>query len=121
MAAPVICFSKELADGGRGVRFELTDGRETLPAFVVRVRGQASAFLNRCGHLSLELDWTPGHFLDAAGQRIICAAHGAVYDPGSGECLGGPCRGAGLVPVGVEEVDGAVRLTDNSRFQLVVG
>lgn len=115
----MICRSGELVENGKGIRFEVSDGRQRLAAFVIRFQGRARAFLNRCSHLSLELDWTPGHFLDAGGKRIVCATHGAIYDPQSGDCLGGPCNGTGLVPVSVVELDGAVRLADNSVYELV--
>jgi nitrite reductase/ring-hydroxylating ferredoxin subunit len=104
----MICRSGELVESGTGIRFEVSDGRHRLPAFVIRVQGRARAFLNRCSHLSLELDWTPGYFLDAEGKRIVCATHGATYDPQTGNCLGGPCKGTGLVSVSVVELDGAV-------------
>jgi nitrite reductase/ring-hydroxylating ferredoxin subunit len=41
---------------------------------------------------------------------LICSTHGALYDPATGDCRGGPCRGAGLEPVAVEEIDGQVVL-----------
>jgi nitrite reductase/ring-hydroxylating ferredoxin subunit len=66
-------------------------------------------YLNRCAHIGLELDWTPGRFLDSERRWLICAAHGALYEPASGACAAGPCAGrGGLVPVRVEEIEGVV-------------
>ena len=48
-------------------------------AFAVRFRGRVRAFLNRCGHLPVELDWEEGRFFDASGLYLICATHGALY------------------------------------------
>jgi len=68
-----------------------------------------AGYLNRCAHTGLELDWVPGRFLDSERRWLICAAHGALYEPGSGACAAGPCAGRGdLVAVAVLEIDGVV-------------
>ena len=105
-----ICRSDDLISGGRGVRFAVRRHGEAVPAFVIRFEGMAHAYLNRCSHRSLELDWIEGEIFDAFGQHLLCATHGAHYAPGSGQCVGGPCAGAALVKLAVVEQDGAVRL-----------
>ena len=90
-APRVICASRELVDSGRGVRFEIEYFGEAAPAFAVRYRGRAHAYLNRCAHVAMELDWQEGVFFDADGRDLVCATHGALYEPSSGRCLGGPC------------------------------
>jgi nitrite reductase/ring-hydroxylating ferredoxin subunit len=35
-----------------------------------------------------------------------------MYDPATGACAGGPCRGGGLIPVPVAERDGHIVLED---------
>lgn len=107
----LICASGELTDGGDGVRFEFERFGRREPAFVVRFEGRVHAYVNRCAHVPSQLDWLPGRFFDDDGRLLICATHGAVYDPASGACRGGPCRG-GLERLGVLEVDGAVWLVD---------
>lgn len=109
-----ICASEALDDGGMGVRFDLSDGREALPAFVIRYRGTVYAYLNRCQHLAIELDWSPGEFFDLTRTQLICATHGAIYDPESGRCVSGPCQGRTLERVAVAEENGAVKLVDAS-------
>jgi nitrite reductase/ring-hydroxylating ferredoxin subunit len=106
----VVCPSTALVDGGDGVRFEVRRDGVPLQAFAVRHAGRVHAYLNRCAHVGVELDWQPGRFFDADGMVLICSTHGALYDPATGACLGGPCRGGGLVAVAVDEVDGAVVL-----------
>ena len=108
----VVCPSAALAEGGDGVRFEVRRGGAPDPAFAIRYAGRVHAYLNRCAHVGVELDWQPGRFFDADGMVLICSTHGALYDPATGGCLGGPCRGAGLVPVPVDEVDGEVVLRE---------
>jgi nitrite reductase/ring-hydroxylating ferredoxin subunit len=106
----VICSSAELADSGDGVRFEIEFEGKTEPAFAVRYQGRVYAYLNRCAHMPMELDWKLGKFFDVWGLHLICSTHGATYAPDTGSCLRGPCFRAGLIPVPVEERDGRVIL-----------
>ena len=106
----LLCASVELADRGNGVRFEINSGDETVPAFAIRHNGNVYAYINRCGHIAMELDWTPGKFFDADGEYLICSTHGALYAPESGACRGGPCRGARLAGLNVFEAGGKVYL-----------
>ncbi|MGA8004848.1 MAG: Rieske 2Fe-2S domain-containing protein [Burkholderiales bacterium] len=104
----LICDAGALVESGRGVRFEVDYFGEPTPAFVVRFAGTLRGYLNRCSHVALELDWREGEFFGADGRDLICSAHGAVYDPASGACRGGPCNGAPLVPLRVSERDGKI-------------
>jgi nitrite reductase/ring-hydroxylating ferredoxin subunit len=107
-----ICRSDDLVEGGPGVRFTVERLGAGEPAFLVRFRGQVHAFLNRCGHVPVELDWQQGEFFDSSGLYLICATHGALYAPDSGRCLGGRCNGKGLVPLLVAEQDGSILLIE---------
>jgi len=109
----VICASEDLVDSRDGVRFEVRVGASIEPAFAIRYDGKVRAYLNRCAHLPMELDWKPGKFFDAEGLVLICSTHGAIYSPDTGACLGGPCEGR-LVPVPVEERDGKILLRETS-------
>ena len=110
----LICASSELGDSKRGVRFEVRRAGEPVPAFAVRFEGRVHAYLNRCAHVAMELDWRPGDFFDAGGLVLICSTHGALYAPDSGECLGGPCSG-GLQTLAVAERDGGVYLKEDNH------
>jgi nitrite reductase/ring-hydroxylating ferredoxin subunit len=109
----LICRSEDLQDGGTGVRFELSWQGETTPAFAVRHAGKVHAYLNRCGHVPVQLDWQPGEFFDHSQVYLICATHGALYAPDSGRCMGGRCNGQGLQALPVSEHDGVVYLLTN--------
>jgi nitrite reductase/ring-hydroxylating ferredoxin subunit len=104
----LICASEALANGGPGVRFEVHRAGALMPAFAVRFRGIVRAYVNECQHQATELDWTPGEFFDAERLYLVCATHGACYDPLSGVCVEGPCAGARLGVVAIRERDGAV-------------
>lgn len=108
--APVeLCAASALVDGGVAVRFTAWDGRDVVGAFVARFRGRLVAYLNRCAHVAMEMDWQPGHFFDPDAEFIVCSTHGALYDPASGACAGGPCAGrGGLRKLEVFERDGRV-------------
>ena len=106
--ARLICDSSTLEDSGKGARFEVDYFGERAPAFVLRYQGRVHAYLNRCGHMPMELDWREGEFFDLEGRDLICSTHGATYEASSGKCLGGPCSGTPLVRLQVEERDGKV-------------
>lgn len=108
MAHRVIAASADLAEGGKGVRFRLRDGDLEEKGFAVRFAGRVCAFVNCCPHLGSELDWQPGEFFEEAGLYLVCSTHGAIFDPASGLCISGPCRGACLEPIAVHEHEGQV-------------
>jgi nitrite reductase/ring-hydroxylating ferredoxin subunit len=107
----LICPSADLGDSGRGVRFRVEYFGEPAPAFAVRYKGSVHAYLNRCAHVAMELDWQEGVFFDDAGRDLLCSTHGATYDTASGRCVGGPCAGKSLVKLLVEEREGMVYFT----------
>jgi nitrite reductase/ring-hydroxylating ferredoxin subunit len=114
-AQRVICASSALVDGGRGVRFALVRHGASRSAFAIRYDGRARAYLNSCAHIPVELDWLEGEFFDRSGLYLICATHGATYDPANGHCIMGPCKGQRLIALTVEERDGRVYLTEREN------
>src|ERR1051325_538776 len=106
----LICPSAALVDGGDGVRFTLKrDDGVAVSAFAIRYDRHVHAYLNRCAHRGVELDWEPRRFFDRERRYLICATHGALYEPASGVCAGGPC-GGGLVKLSVIEKNNGVYL-----------
>ncbi len=103
-----LCRSADLRDGGLAVPFDVVYGGQTCRAFAIRYRGQVHAWLNRCAHVAMEMDWQPNRFFDDTGRWLLCSTHGAAYEPDTGACAGGPCRG-GLVRIEVSEAEGIVR------------
>ena len=103
----LLCNSADLADSGLAVPFDVMYAGQTCRAFAVRFEGQVQAYLNRCTHVAMEMDYQPDSFFDTEGRWLLCATHGATYAPETGECVGGPCRG-GLVKITLSETDGVV-------------
>lgn len=102
----LICAADTVLEGGKGVRFPVTAGGEDGTGFVVRYHGKAYAYLNRCAHVPIELDWAEGEFFESSGLYLMCSTHGAIYLPENGQCAGGPCRGGRLRPIPLHERDG---------------
>jgi nitrite reductase/ring-hydroxylating ferredoxin subunit len=86
--------------------------------FAIRLADCVVVYLNACPHLGVPLDWLPGKFMSADGQRVVCATHGAEFRPEDGMCLRGPCRGDRLTAVACEVRDGAVRVPIGAEMKL---
>lgn len=106
--AIALCNSHDLQDGGLAVPFDVIYGGQTCRAFAVRFEGVVHAYLNRCTHVAMEMDYLADRFFDDTGNWLLCATHGAAYRPDTGSCAGGPCRG-GLVKIHLSEEAGVVR------------
>jgi nitrite reductase/ring-hydroxylating ferredoxin subunit len=104
----LICDSDQVVEGGKGVRFPVEAFGDAATGFVVRYDGKPYAYLNRCAHVPIELDWFEGEFFESSGLYLMCSTHGAIYVPESGQCAGGPCKGGKLRPIAVHEVDGKI-------------
>ncbi|WP_119153720.1 Rieske (2Fe-2S) protein [Caldimonas tepidiphila] len=103
-----LCPSEALAERGRAELFDVRLWGQAARAFVLRFDGRPVAYVNRCAHVPAEMDWQPGEFLDAEREWIVCSIHGALYEPATGRCVGGPCRGSRLIRVTVDESGGQV-------------
>jgi nitrite reductase/ring-hydroxylating ferredoxin subunit len=106
--AVALCPSVELIERGDAHVFDVLHFREPARAFVLRFDGRLVAYLNRCLHVPTEMDWQYGQFLDSDKAYILCANHGATYEPLTGRCAGGPCGRGKLTAMDVEERDGQV-------------
>ena len=95
----MIAAGADLVDGGPGIRFTIERNGRAVEAFAIRHRGIVHAYVNACAHQAVELDWIPGAFFTADGLHLVCSLHGALYEPDTGRCIAGPCRGAALVRI----------------------
>jgi nitrite reductase/ring-hydroxylating ferredoxin subunit len=105
---------------GTSRKFTLRCRGGNLEAILINFEGDFFAYLNRCRHIALSLDWVDNQFFTQDKRYLICANHGATYEPKTGECVWGPCAGAFLqgVPLEIENGDIFARcpeLGDSSR------
>jgi nitrite reductase/ring-hydroxylating ferredoxin subunit len=96
---------------GRTKRFSFVANGFEIPAFALNHGGALHAYINRCRHVPMELDWVENRFFTEDGRFILCATHGACYEPDSGECVSGPPFGKHLIRVPLEIEDGEVIAT----------
>jgi nitrite reductase/ring-hydroxylating ferredoxin subunit len=101
----VIFNSDDLQDAGKGLRFAMPNLGEFASGFVVRFHGKPYAYVNQCAHVSVELDWNEGEFFNTQKDYLICATHGAHYQPDTGFCVMGPCKGKRLKALALTEQD----------------
>jgi nitrite reductase/ring-hydroxylating ferredoxin subunit len=89
---------------GQSKKFTLRRGQRDLEALIVNYEGNHFAYMNRCPHTGITLDWVNNQFFSSDNRYLMCATHGAVFEPPSGECVWGPCFGLSLqsVPLVIE-------------------
>ena len=90
-----------LDESGAAIVFDI-DRSRFLSGFVIKRGGQVYAYVNRCPHNGSRLDWVPGELFDESGEHLICATHGAIFEPETGKCVGGPCINQTLIPLAVK-------------------
>jgi nitrite reductase/ring-hydroxylating ferredoxin subunit len=85
-----LCAINEINDpGAKGFRFRVD--RSLFAAFLVRQGPVVSGYVDSCPHNGWPLALMDDRYLTRDGDRIICAAHGAVFRPQDGVCVAGPC------------------------------
>ena len=103
MSKSIIFDSEDLQNEAKGLRFSLSALGEFATGFVVRFHGKPYAYINQCAHVPVELDWNQGDFFTVQKDYLICATHGAHYQPDTGFCVMGPCKGKSLKAIEVIE------------------
>lgn len=104
-----LCHPDQIAEGSaRG--FD-TEGAGQATVFVLRHAGQLRVWRDACPHHGTPLPWRQDAYFDGSGQHVVCAAHGALFDPLTGICTLGPCLDDALTPVAVAlAADGSLHL-----------
>lgn len=90
---------------GKARNFVLQIGEGRFHGFVVRRGESATGYVDRCPHAGLPLAQQLDAYMTADGALVACSWHGALFDPESGFCVGGPCLGARLTSWPVEVRD----------------
>jgi nitrite reductase/ring-hydroxylating ferredoxin subunit len=75
--------------------------------FLINYGGTYYAYVNRCRHVPMAMDWVDNQFFAEENRYLMCQTHNAYYEPDSGECVAGPSAACGKflyrVPI---EIDG---------------
>jgi nitrite reductase/ring-hydroxylating ferredoxin subunit len=102
----IVARTDEIAPG-QSRKFILPVGGVDEECFVINFRGGFYAYVNRCRHIPIAMDWVDNQFFEEHGRYLMCQTHGALYDPGTGECLAGPAGACGKflfrIPLEVEK------------------
>jgi nitrite reductase/ring-hydroxylating ferredoxin subunit len=109
VAQPLLCRLDELAATGCR-EFRLGSGDWPLRGFVVQTAQGVRAYVNRCAHLKLPLNYLPDQFFDHDGSSLQCYVHGAMFRKEDGYCFAGPCSGLSLATVPITVVGDRVLL-----------
>ncbi|MEM9103567.1 MAG: Rieske 2Fe-2S domain-containing protein [Pseudomonadota bacterium] len=106
-----VCLLTDICDG-QGKAFSLNDNTSF---FIVRQGLEAFAYINRCPHAGVELQWQADQFMSLDGSQIQCALHGALFNIQNGLCTWGPCQGRQLQPFPISIRDGWIIREDNNH------
>jgi nitrite reductase/ring-hydroxylating ferredoxin subunit len=93
---------------GQSKKFTLRRGGRDCEAMLLNYRGNHYAYVNRCPHVGITLDWVDNQFFTVDNRYVMCANHGAVFEPPTGECVWGPCVGASLESLALDIQGGKV-------------
>ncbi len=85
----------DIAEPG-AVEFRVGEDDWPFRGFIVRWQGQVYAYTNTCPHTGHPLNINPDGFFSLDMMSLLCTSHGALFEPDTGLCIGGPCSGAKL-------------------------
>jgi|ERR1700677_4754760 nitrite reductase/ring-hydroxylating ferredoxin subunit len=80
---------------GESMKFMLPVRGADEECFVVNFHGQYHAYVNRCRHVPMAMDWIDNQFFAEQGRYLMCQTHNAYFEPGTGECIAGPASACG--------------------------
>lgn len=76
---------------------------QVFQGFVVRQGEKFYAYRNLCQHLPITLDLNDDDFFSHDKKYLQCQMHGAMYEIPTGVCIAGPCLGARLIKLELDE------------------
>ena len=101
-----ICLLKEIPD----CQARAFDYNDNYTLLVYRRDDSVYAYINSCPHAGVPLEWNHDQFMSLDGVSLQCGTHGAQFEPASGLCTHGPCKGARLHKVEIILENGIVYL-----------
>ncbi len=92
---------------GESFKFLLPIRGADEECFLINFAGKFHAYVNRCRHVPMAMDWVDNQFFAEEGRYLMCQTHNAYYEPATGECIAGPPSACGKflyrVPLEVED------------------
>jgi nitrite reductase/ring-hydroxylating ferredoxin subunit len=95
MGGRVIARVEEMQPGSVK-KFWLICQKYRVDGFLINYQGKFHAYINRCRHMTTPLDFVRYQFFTEDGRHLICLTHDAIYEPATGLCVEGPCKGLSL-------------------------
>jgi nitrite reductase/ring-hydroxylating ferredoxin subunit len=112
--ARVLCTFADL-DATGAHEIVLTKDGARYPVFVIRHGAEVRGYENICPHARLPLNAEADVFYDVTRSVLVCVNHGAHFDPMTGMCLRGPCKGLGLRVFPVAAEGGNIVIAESPR------
>ena len=109
--ATVVVAKKKLSSDPSTTDFSVKIKGKIIKGFVVRRGSGFYAYQNLCKHLPVTLDLNDNSFFNHDKPLLQCQMHGALYEMESGLCVGGPCEGARLRSLPLQETDSQLIIT----------
>jgi nitrite reductase/ring-hydroxylating ferredoxin subunit len=92
---------------GESIKFLMPIRGTDEECFLINFDGEFHAYVNRCRHVPMPMDWVDNQFFGEEGRYLMCQTHNAYYEPASGECIAGPSSACGKflyrVPVEIKD------------------
>ena len=80
---------------GESMKFMMPIRDADEECFLINFAGKYHAYVNRCRHVPMAMDWVDNQFFAEEGRYLMCQTHNAYYEPASGECIAGPPTACG--------------------------
>jgi nitrite reductase/ring-hydroxylating ferredoxin subunit len=109
--ATVVVAKKKLSSDPSTTDFSVKIKGKIIKGFVVRRGSGFYAYQNLCRHLPVTLDLNDNSFFNHDKTMLQCQMHGALYEMESGLCVGGPCEGARLRSLPLQETASQLIIT----------
>jgi len=95
-----LCAVVDVPDGG-GREWVHGSGEAALRVLLLRRGATVWAYVNRCPHFALPLNYEPDVFWTYDADTVMCAHHSAMFRFDDGACYDGPCQGHRLASLPV--------------------
>ena len=79
-----------------------------FPLLLVRLGDQVMGYVNMCPHQGLPLTYRSPRLLSKDGTKLMCSAHGAMFDAATGTGLAGEGLGCALMLAPLAEESGQI-------------